>query len=377
MVGKGIPDSTLSLYSVRTGEISDRSAVGRKEAIMERLSRFAAGAVRVLRSRLFAAAVLVGATLTMAALVSVYSHAVTVTDGEQSRVVLTMHSDPYKAVETAGMSVANYDLLQVDPDAGTVAISRAMTVEVQADGLSTLLHMTDGTVAQALRRADVTVGTYDKVSVDLQTAVSDGMSIKVDRVAYEEYSVVETIPYETVTRFTTVLSPGRTKVHQYGSEGSKTLTYRKTIVNGEVAETVLTNEKITKQPVNQILLKGASYGTPLSSAPFDIELDAKGQPVNYKTLYAGKSCTAYSIGTRGASGMRLGVGTVAVNPNIIPYGTKLWITSADGKFVYGYAIAADTGAFASGTRTFCDVYMGSYAEACLFGRRTLNIYVLE
>ena len=73
--------------------------------------------------------------------------------------------------------------------------------------------------------------------------------------------------------------------------------------------------------------------------------------------------------------MRLGVGTVAVDPNVIPYGTKLWIASADGKVVYGYAVAADTGAFVGG-RTFIDVYMGSYKEACLWGRRDMNIYVI-
>ena len=34
---------------------------------------------------------------------------------------------------------------------------------------------------------------------------------------------------------------------------------------------------------------------------------------------------------------------MAVDPDVIPYGTKLYITSTDGKFVYGYAVATDTG----------------------------------
>ncbi len=141
-------------------------------------------------------------------------------------------------------------------------------------------------------------------------------------------------------------------------------------------ETVKVAEKVTKNAVNKILLKGSSSGTPLSNAPFAISLDSKNQPTSYKTVYTAKSCTAYATGTRGASGMRLGVGTVAVNPKVIPYGTKLWITSADGRFVYGYAVAADTGSFANGDRTFADLYFSSYKEACYFGRRTLNIYVI-
>ena len=37
------------------------------------------------------------------------------------------------------------------------------------------------------------------------------------------------------------------------------------------------------------------------------------------------------------------MGNVAVDPRIIPYGSKLFIMSADGKYVYGYGIACDTG----------------------------------
>ena len=343
---------------------------------MEQLNRIWTAVRRTVRSRLFAVVCLAAATTVMAAVVSVNSRAITVTDGDSSRVVLTMHSDPYLAVSAAGVSLQEYDLLQVDPDAGKIDVNRAMTVEVQADGVSTLLHMTDGTVSSALYRADVSVGAYDTVSVDRDAPITDGMVIQVDRVAYEEYQTTEAIAFETITNYTCVLKPGRTQVKQAGVQGSKTLTYRKTIVNGQVVATDLVNEVVTKKPVTKILLKGASYGTPLSKAPFDISLDAKGQPTSYKTVYTGKSCTAYSVGKRGASGMRLGVGTVAVNPKVIPYGTKLWITSADGKFVYGYAVAADTGAFANGSRTFCDVYMSSYAEACAFGRRTMNIYVI-
>ena len=343
---------------------------------MERLSRVLATANRILRSRLFAAGVLAVATLGMAVTVSVLSHAVTVIDGDDSRVVLTMHSDPYKAVEMAGVEMANYDLLRVDTKAGEIAVDRALTVEVSADGVSTLLYMMDGTtVQQALQQADVTLNPYDTLNCALTDPITDGMAVQVDRVAYEEYTVTETIAYSQDIRLTAVLKPGRTKVVQAGANGSKTITYRKTIVNGEVAETAKISETVTKQPTTRIVLQGSPYGTPLSAAPGGIQLDSKNQPVNYTKKYTG-SCTAYSIGKRGASGLRLGVGTVAVNPSVIPYGTKLWITSADGKFVYGYAIAADTGAFAAGTKTFCDLYMGSYDECLYFGRRTLNIYVI-
>ncbi len=327
-------------------------------------------------SRRFAALMLALTTFAMATMVSVNARAVTVTDGDKSHMVLTMHTDPHKALEAAGVTIAEHDELEVSEDAATITVNRAMTVEVKADGTSTLLYMTDGTVADALAKAEITVGQYDSMNVAMTDEISEGLSIVIDRVAYREYTVTETIPFETVTNWTNVLKPGKVVVKQAGATGSKTLTYRETIVNGQVVETTMVSEQVTKAAVNKIILQGSAYGTPLSAVPGGIQLDANNQPINYKTVYTAKSCTAYATGKRGASGMRLGVGTVAVNPNIIPYGTKLWITSADGKFVYGYAIAADTGSFANGTKTFADLYFGSYKEACYFGRRNLNIYVI-
>lgn len=333
-------------------------------------------AKRIACSRKFAAIVLACSTLLMSTMVSVYSRAVTVTDGAESRMVLTMHRDPYKALEAAGVTMSEHDEIEVSDDEATITINRAMTVEVKADGVSTLLYMVDGTVADALKKAEVSVGKYDTMNTEMTAPITEGISIEIDRVAYREYTVNETIPFETNTKYTNVLAPGKVVVNKSGANGSKTITYRETIVNGQVVETAKVGEKVTKKAVTKEVLKGSSYGTPLSKAPFDIKLDAKNQPVNYKKVYTQKSCTAYSIGTRGASGMRLGVGTVAVDPKIIPYGTKLWITSADGKHVYGYAIAADTGSFIYGGKTFADLYFGSYKEACYFGRRTLNIYVI-
>ena len=61
-------------------------------------------------------------------------------------------------------------------------------------------------------------------------------------------------------------------------------------------------------------------------------------------------------------------GVVAVDPNVIPLGTKLYIPG------YGEALAADTGGDIVGSRI--DVVMEDYGEAMQFGRRTVEVYVL-
>lgn len=330
---------------------------------------------RVMARRAFAAVVMCCVTASLVLGIAVNSHVVTVNDGDESRVVVTVHQDPYRVLSSAGVELEEYDAISMDAASAVIDVDRAMAVEVQADGLSTLVHLTEGTVEDALSKAGVSVGAQDKISQTMTATVADGMLIAVDRIAYEEYTVTETITHGIKYRYSGVLKPGKTRTEKEGADGEKVITYRKTIVNGKVATTEKVGEKIVKQAVDTVVLKGSEYGTPISKAPFDIELDKNGQPVKYSKKFTG-SCTAYATGTRGASGMKLGIGTVAVDPRQIPYGTKLWITSADGKFVYGYAVAADTGAFVHRGTTIADLYMGSYKEACNFGRRTLNIYVI-
>ena len=74
-----------------------------------------------------------------------------------------------------------------------------------------------------------------------------------------------------------------------------------------------------------------------------------------------------------ASGMMFRVGVVAVDRSQIPLGTKLYIESLDGKYVYGYCIAADTGGAIKGNKV--DLAMNTKAECFQFGRRSVRVYI--
>ena len=76
-----------------------------------------------------------------------------------------------------------------------------------------------------------------------------------------------------------------------------------------------------------------------------------------------------------ACGLGLYYGTFACDPTLIPYGTKVYITSADGKFVYGWAIATDTGAFVQSNRMQVDLFYETYAESVANGVKYVNVYV--
>ena len=327
---------------------------------MNTIYRYAAVLGRVVKSRLFGAAALAVASAVLVMSVSVNMHAITVIDGENSKVVFTMNNDdPHAVLTAAGVALSEGDEVRSDIEniRGEIEINRAFDVQITADGISTVVRMTGGTVNDVLERTGIEVREDDMLSHLPETTVTDGMNITVERVGYNEYTRTEAIPYETTLKYTNVIPKGSTKLKQAGKKGEKTYVYRERIVDGEVVETVLVSETVTKK-------------------------DEAGQPVNYKQVFTG-TCTAYTCdGGRlsgvTATGMKPQVGVVAVNPKKIPYGSKLYITSADGSYVYGYAIAGDTGGGVMKGTLIAELYMDTYEECIQFGkRRNFKVFVLE
>ncbi len=76
-----------------------------------------------------------------------------------------------------------------------------------------------------------------------------------------------------------------------------------------------------------------------------------------------------------ASGTKAQPGTVAVDPDVIPLGTKLYIASTDGSPDYGFATALDTGSAIKGYRV--DLFMEDNRDALDYGKRQVKVYVLE
>lgn len=83
--------------------------------------------------------------------------------------------------------------------------------------------------------------------------------------------------------------------------------------------------------------------------------------------------TAYTGGTLTAMGLKPvrnpdGISTVAVDPSVIPLGSKVYVSG------YGVAIASDTGGAINGN--IVDVYFNSYDECISWGRRTVTVEIL-
>lgn len=302
------------------------------------------------------------------------------TDGAL-KTVYTMRTSAESILAQNFITVGDHDeILCLYDDKGSISeivIHAAFSVTIEADGAETAVEMVRGTVADAFKKADVTVGEYDTANYALADEVTPGMQIVLTRVEKVVTVTTEPIAYETKYYETTLLKNGQKKTERSGVNGEKTVTVTETYSNGVLVDTK-TKEKVTLKPVTAKVIVGSSKAPPLSPLKFsDITLDENGMPTEYKKLISGKA-TAYgaSDGNKTSTGTKPAIGYIAVNPNVIPYGSRLYIRSKDGKHIYGFAIAADTGPSVLKNITVADLFLGSDVEIYHWGRRDVEIYIL-
>ncbi len=272
-------------------------------------------------------------------------------------------------------------------DGMRVFIKRAFTVSVTVDGETEKVYIARGTVADALKKAGVKADEDDIVVPALDTELNGFTEIKVSRVDFETREETQTVEYETKIIPAADMYIDEEVIVTAGKNGEKVLVYKDKYIDGEFDETTLEDEIITKEPVTEVKKVGTKKRAVLSaykntaqpmselSVPADLELDANGIPVDFKYTVEGKA-TAYTGDPATASGRKPMPGHIAVDPKEFPYGTELYVVSADGSYVYGYCIAADTGGFVSMGNTDIDLYMANRDMCYDWGNREVIIYVL-
>ncbi|MEG0614708.1 MAG: G5 domain-containing protein [Oscillospiraceae bacterium] len=314
--------------------------------------------------------------------VAMFTNQVYITDGMTTIKVLTADDDVKEILEKNGYKIGKDDKIEFSgfkDNVGEIKILRAFDVSLKVGKSEVTVPIADGTVADVIEKSGMTVDDDDLINIGFLEKVSPQTQIVVDQVVCTETIDETPIPHSVTEVKTANLKKGTTAVVTEGVDGIKTITTRKVYVNGEVKEAVVLNEAVTREPVAEVINVGTAVKTPISqAAPASLQLDANGVPLDYAKVITGKSA-AYSAraGAKTASGRTAKVGTVAVNPKVIPYGTKLYIKSNDSKDVYGYAIAADTGTALLDGRIVVDLFFDSYEASCQWGIHNVSIYVLN
>lgn len=218
---------------------------------------------------------------------------------------------------------------------------------------------TKTTVKEILAEKKIKLGPWDEMNVHPDDRVTDGLDIVIDKVEERVTKEVKKIDYKTEEKKDDELPKGEEKVEQKGKEGREVFLVTQLYKNGkpmmENGKPVISKKLVEKvDPVKEIVRIGTNETVAVDDGM------PSGTPVKFES-------TCYNLQGTTASGVPAGKGKVAVDPNVIPLGTKLWIEG------YGDAVAADTGGAIKGK--IIDVWLPTDADCEKWGRRTVNVII--
>lgn len=281
-----------------------------------------------------------------------------------------------------GITIGEKDIVDtsldklIDKDM-TIYINPAEKVNFLIDNEETVeFYINDGRVGMALKEFSEETGrkVYLEEGQSSAADVLDGMTIKVTSFKEEIKNIKEEIPFETQTIENANLLEGTTNVKTKGENGIKETTIKEIYKQDELYSKETIEEKIIKEPITQIIEKGTKKQPKLNTIKTEKGTFVIDEKINMKsTAYtAGVESTGKNPGDKGygvtASGMKAQRGVVAVDTNVIPFGTELYIEG------YGYAIAGDTGSAIKGNKI--DVFFDDYSDAIKYGVKNVDVYVL-
>lgn len=305
---------------------------------------------------------------------------ITINNGGDTQVVHLAKGTVADALEKAEITLAEDEISVPAPDSKItgdteINIYKTKTVSVTADGKTKDVKLALVNVYDALNYSGYEVDDDDILSTSHSDDVENINAVTIKRVTYKTESTKEKIAYDTVKKNSDKVELGETKVKTKGKDGEKIVTREVKYIDGKKSSDKVVAEKRIKEPVDKVVLVGTKGAA--TSGGVGTFTDSNGATVAYSQMLTG-SGTAYTApaGAGTATGVPAYHGGVAVNPNIIPYGSKLYIVSTDGSFVYGYATAVDTGGALMDGSAIVDCFYNTYDECVNFGRRDVNVYVI-
>lgn len=239
---------------------------------------------------------------------------------------------------------------------------------------------TDGTktTAELLAAADIRVNDIDILTVAADSVPNPGSTVQVIRVREEQRQQEESTAFETIVMPSPLIREGEEETVGEGTPGVNLVTYTDIYHGGVLKETRVESIEVIEAPVPELKVLGDADASISKVAHLsDVPLK-NGIPESYEWVIDDATCTAYNYpdGCYGASGMYLKQGFVATDPDVIPYGTLMYIVGDNG-FTYGWAVSADCGTAIFDGIIDIDCFFETYDESCFFGKKYLDVYVVK
>ena len=273
-----------------------------------------------------------------------------------------------------------------------IEVNQAIQVTFEDGGEEQKVWTTASTVEEFLQNQDVTLNEMDEMNHTEKDPLTEDQPLTITRVEKLTDIVEEEVDYTVETRKDDSLPKGEKEVVATGEKGLITKEYEVIIKNGEETSRELVEEKVEKESQKEVVALGtkvekkapttiaSASSTPSSSSSSSASQTSttvsRGDTNGAKTLYM--HATAYTANCSGCSGITAtGINlkanpnkkVVAVDPNVIPLGSRVWVEG------YGYAVAGDTGGAINGKRI--DLFIPSNSQAQSFGRKNVKVKILD
>ncbi|EHT9670480.1 TPA: resuscitation-promoting factor [Listeria monocytogenes] len=260
-----------------------------------------------------------------------------------------------------------------------VNINRAIQLSLQNGAKKDTVWTTKTKVSDLLAEKNIKLDQDDRVSPAKDSNLKEKMTVEVTYVNSKAEKKNEQVKFETVYKEDDSLNKGVEKVVQEGKNGKKVVEYKVTFENGKEKKRDVIKENVTSNKTDKVVVRGTKekvVATPVSnvstsSATSSSSSSASSTPSGGKTYemestaYSGGGTTAYGINLSANPGLKV----IAVDPRIIPLGSKVWVEG------YGEAIAGDTGGAIKGN--IVDVYFPNESQCYSWGRRMVTVKVLN
>jgi len=310
-----------------------------------------------------------------------------VEDGE-TRLFQTTTTNVADFLQEHGFVLEQGDQINLEPSARFVdshipriVINRGFEVTAVVDGVPQTVRVhPDARVGHVVMQIEAEHGEVYFHNLRRPDPVEPGQTIEFFRTVSHTFTATESIPYETTHQYDATLNIGTEQVVQEGEPGEAETVSEVIMLAGLKIDSRLLSETTLNYPTDQIIAIGTrNPAATRTSFPFVVPTADSGLErvrsitMNSSAYTSGFLCTGKRPGDPGygitASGMRVERGVVAVDPNVIPLGTRLYVEG------YGFALAADTGGAIRGNRI--DLFMYTRQEALNWGRRSVVVHILK
>ena len=246
---------------------------------------------------------------------------------------------------------------------GEEAAREAIPVIVNLDGVPRMVTTQADTIGEVLAEISDDLGTgYLLENADEEDLLTENATIELKSMREEISTVTESIPYTTEYRDNADLEYGTQRVVQEGVEGLLEISYKDVYVGSRKEGESQVSTRIVREPVNAIVEKGTAQTVETAAGLLEYTKALNVKATGYTPNDPG--CTGIT-----ATGIEAKRGVVAVDPDVIPMGTKLYIPG------YGHAVAADTGGAIKGHKI--DLCYDTVTEAYQWGVRNVTVYIVE